>query len=66
MLLGSDSGIIIGDNTSSTGTVYMAAFGESSISVGEDCMLGGGVQIGDHVWLCEGVVVLSGSEIGPG
>jgi len=24
------------------------------------------VRIGDHVWLCEGAVILNGSEIGPG
>ena len=24
------------------------------------------IRIGDHVWLCEGAVILNGSEIGPG
>lgn len=44
-IVGSSSKISIGRQVTTTGTVYMTALEKSSIQLGRDCMLAGGVQI---------------------
>lgn len=45
VLLGSKSQVRLGNGLSTTGTLYMTAFEGSSITIGDDCMVAGGVQI---------------------
>jgi carbonic anhydrase/acetyltransferase-like protein (isoleucine patch superfamily) len=45
VLLGSRSQVRLGGGLSTTGTLYMTAFEGSAITIGEDCMVAGGVQI---------------------
>jgi len=43
--VGSTSTVVIGDQLTTTGILYVTALDESTIVIGNDCMISGGVQI---------------------